>query len=152
MTSKNFAKATLTAAALGAVAAAGWHGAPSAIAAPAPANFRTFMIDVVGPATKPIWDFGYADKVSDQDWANIREAATKLTGSVSTISTGGSVAAEQARAKSPVWQDWTKKVSDAATAAKAAADAKDQMALATAGDNLVEYCEGCHMAFDPTAK
>ena len=37
-------------------------------------------------------------------------------------------------------------------AAKTAAERKDQMALATAGDNLVEYCEGCHMAFDPTAK
>ena len=64
----------------------------------------------------------------------------------------GTRRAEQARAKSPVWQDWTKKVSDAATAAKTAAERKDQMALATAGDNLVEYCEGCHMAFDPTAK
>jgi cytochrome c556 len=152
MSSKLFAKTAAVAAVIGAALATGWSPAPAADAVPAPANFRTFMVDVVGPATKPIWDFGYADKVSDQDWANIRQATAKLTGSIATISSGGSVAAEQARAKSPVWQDWTKKVSDAATAAKTAAERKDQMALATAGDNLVEYCEGCHMAFDPTAK
>lgn len=124
----------------------------SATAAPAPTNFRTFMVDAVGPATKPIWDFGYVDKVTDQDWANIRQATAKLTASVSTIASGGTVPAEQARAKSPVWQDWTKKVSVAANAAKSAADRKDQMALAEAGDSLVEICEGCHMSFDPTAK
>jgi cytochrome c2 len=30
--------------------------------------------------------------------------------------------------------------------------AKDQMALAMAGDALVEQCGACHMAFDPGAK
>ena len=85
--------------------------APSATA-PAPAKFHAFMLAIVGPAAAPIWDGGYAAKLTDQDWERIRQAAINLTASVSTISSGGTVAAEQARAKSAVWQEWTKKLSE----------------------------------------
>ena len=119
---------------------------------PAGPIFRTFMVEVVGPATKPIWDFGYADAVTDQGWERINKGATDLVASLTTISTGGAVPAEQERAKSPVWQEWTMKLSDTAAAAKSAADGKNQAALATAGDTLAEVCQGCHVAFDPTAK
>jgi heterodisulfide reductase subunit B len=50
-----------------------------------------------------------------------------------------------------VWQDWTKKMAAAVVTTKAAVGKKDQMELQTGGDMLVEICEGCHMAFDPTA-
>ena len=121
-------------------------------AAAAPANNKAFMIGTVGPATQPIWDFGYADKVTDADWANIQQAATKLLASVPMVASGGStLPAEQTRAKSPVWQDWTKQMSDAVKEAKAAADKKDQMGLQTSGDKLLDICAGCHTAFDPTA-
>ncbi len=97
---------------------------------PAGNNFHGFMIRTVDPATQPIWELSYADKMTDADWAR----------------------AEQARAKSPKWQGWTRKMAAEANAAKAAADKKDQMALATAGDNLLEVCGGCHMEFDQNAK
>ena len=130
-----------------------WAVAYNAVAAPAaPANIKAFMIATVGPSTQPIWDKSYADKLTDQDWDDVRKAATDLTTAVSTVSAGGPVPEEQGRAKTPVWEDWTKKMSGAANAAKAAADKKDQMGLAMAGDDLVDICSGCHMAFDPTAK
>lgn len=119
---------------------------------PAGNNLRGFMIRTVDPATQPIWNLSYADKMTDADWANVQQAAANLVRSVSTVTSGGTVPAEQARAKAPKWQDWSKKMSAEATAAKAAADKKDQMALATAGDNLLEICGGCHMEFDPNAK
>jgi cytochrome c556 len=113
-------------------------------------NNKTFMIGTVGPSTQPIWDFGYADKITDADWANIQQATTRLTAAIPTVASGGNVPAEQTRAKSPVWQDWTKQMSDAVQEAKAAADKKDQMALQTSGDKLLDICAGCHTAFDPT--
>jgi cytochrome c556 len=119
---------------------------------PAGNNFRGFMIRTVAPATQPIWDLSYADKMTDADWTRVQKAAANLVASVPTVASGGPVATEAARAKSPMWQDWTKKMQTEAMAAKAAADKKDQMALATAGDNLLEICGGCHMQFDPTAK
>jgi cytochrome c556 len=119
---------------------------------PAGNNFRGFMIRTVAPATQPIWDLSYADKLSDADWTRVQKAAADLVASVPTVASGGPVAAEAARAKQAKWQDFTKKMQAEAVAAKAAADKKDQMALATAGDNLLEICGGCHMQYDPTAK
>ena len=115
-------------------------------------NFRGFMIRTVGPATQPIWDLSYADKMTPADWTRVQQATANLVRSVATVQSGGPVAAEQPRAKSAKWQDWTKKMATEANAAKAVADKKDQMALATAGDNLLEVCGGCHMDFDPNAK
>jgi hypothetical protein len=131
---------------------AGAPAAPATAAAPPAENMRAFMVNVVAPAVKPIWDFSYTDKVSDADWATIKKAATDLNAALPTIASGGTVPAEQTRAKDPKWQDWLKKTAEPAAAALRAADAKNQMALAMAGDSLVETCEGCHMAFDPTAK
>jgi cytochrome c556 len=123
-----------------------------ALAAPAPQNNKAFMIAVVAPAVKPILDLGYAEKITDADWANLKKAAGDLNNSMTTIVSGGSVASEQTRAKSPKWQEWAKKTADASAAAVRAVNAKNQMQLAAAGDTLVETCEGCHMAFDPTAR
>jgi hypothetical protein len=120
-------------------------------AAAAGGTMKDFMVNVVMPNTQPLWDNGYADKLTDQDWARMQQAVTRLQASIPTVSSGGSLPAEQTRAKSTVWQDWTKKMAMAVAANKAAVDKKDQMALAMAGDSLVEICEGCHMSFDPTA-
>jgi hypothetical protein len=125
---------------------------PSAGTAPAASDSRSFMAGVVQPATQMLWDFGYAEKMSDEDWGKVNKAATDLVAAMPTIAAGGFTAEEKARATSVEWQDWSKKTADFAVAAKAAADAKNQMGLATAGDSLVETCGGCHTAFDPNAK
>ena len=123
-----------------------------AFAAVAAKDSRSFMVGVVQPATQVLWDFGYAEKMTDQDWAKVGKAAADLVGAAPTIAAGGFNAAEKARAKSAGWQDWSKKVSATAAAAKRAADTKNQGELATAGDALAEICSGCHTAFDPNAK
>jgi hypothetical protein len=126
---------------------------PSAeTAAPAASDSRSFMAGIVQPATQVLWDFGYAEKMSDEDWSKVSKAATDLDAAMPTIAAGGFSAEEKARAASPEWQDWSKKTADFVVAAKAAADAKNQMGLATAGDSLVETCGGCHTAFDPMAQ
>jgi len=125
---------------------------PSPGTAPAASDSRSFMAGVVQPATQVLWDFGYAEKMSDEDWSKVNKAATDLVAAMPAITAGGFSAEEKARATSAEWQDWSKKTADFAVAAKAAADAKNQMGLATAGDSLVETCGGCHTAFDPNAQ
>ena len=126
--------------------------APAEAAAPAPAapaggtdDRRQFMINVVAPATKPIWDLSYADKMSDADWDTVKKATADLVAAMPQI-------AADPRGQDPKWKDWLMKVSATADAAQKAAQAKNQMALAAAGDALIEQCGGCHMAFDPGAK
>jgi hypothetical protein len=120
--------------------------------APAASDSRSFMAGAVQPPTQVLWDFGYAEKMSDEDWSKVSKAATDLVAAMPTIAAGGFTTEEKARATSAEWQDWSKKTADFAAAAKVAADAKNQMGLATAGDSLVETCGGCHTAFDPNAQ
>jgi len=150
MTAQYLRTAALCSAVIGGSFAIVWH-AEEARAAAAGANMKAYMIAVVMPAMQPIWDGSYADKVTDADWKNMQDNTAKLQATVATIRSGGSVPGEQVRAKDPKWQDWTKKMDDEVKLAKAAADKKDQMALAMSGDNLVEICGGCHTDFDPTA-
>jgi hypothetical protein len=110
------------------------------------------MVGVVQPATQVLWNYGYAEKMSDENWAEVGKAAGTLVEAMPTITAGGFTEAEKARAMSAEWQGWAKKTGDMVAAAKRAADTKNQMELATAGDTLVETCGGCHTAFDPNAK
>jgi nitrate/TMAO reductase-like tetraheme cytochrome c subunit len=133
---------------------AGCEQQQTTVATPAtPAeNSRSFMAGVVQPATQVLWDFGYAEKMGDEDWAKVSKAANDLVGAMPTIAAGGFSDEEKARASKGGWQDWAKKTTDFVNAAKLAADQKNQMALATAGDSLVETCGGCHTEFDPNAQ
>jgi cytochrome c556 len=142
--------AIIAALALGASFAIVWNA--DRVHAAAAADFKTFMTATVGPAVQPLWDGGYKDNPTDADWRGMQQGAARLQAAMAAIASGGSIAAEQGRAKAPVWQEWTKKMGDAVAAAKTAADKKDQMGVAAAGDSLVEICEGCHMAFDPNAR
>jgi hypothetical protein len=126
--------------------------APAEAAAPAPTapaggsdDRRQFMINVVAPATKPIWDLSYADKMSDADWETVKKATADLVAAMPQI-------AADPRGQDPKWKDSLMKVSASADAAAKAAAGKDQKALAMAGDDLVDECGACHMAFDPGAK
>ena len=125
--------------------------APTA-AAPAAQDSRSFMVGVVQPATQVLWNFGYAEKMTDENWDEVSKAATTLVGAMPTIAAGGFSDEEKARASKGGWQDWSKKTADFVSAAKQAADQKNQMNLATAGDGLVETCGGCHTEFDPNAQ
>jgi hypothetical protein len=126
--------------------------APAAPAAPAAKDSRSFMAQVVQPATQVLWNYGYAEKMSDENWDEVSKATATLVGAMPTIAAGGFSAEEKARASQGGWQDWAKKTTDFVNAAKLAADQKNQMALATAGDSLVETCGGCHTEFDPNAQ
>ena len=152
MNSKLKVAAVLSVVAATALTAIVWNTDTSrAAAAAAGGNMKDYMVDVVMPNTQPLWDNGYADKISNENWAEMQQAVNRLQGTIPSITSGGRVPAEQARAKSAVWQDWTKKMATAVAATKVAVDKKDQMGLQTGGDSLVEICEGCHTAFDPTA-
>jgi hypothetical protein len=120
--------------------------------APTANDSRSFMKDVVQPATQVLWNYGYAEKMSDENWAEVEKAAATLVEAMPTIVAGGFSAEEKARATQGGWQGWSMKTADNAKAAKLAADQKNQMGLATAGDSLVETCAGCHTEFDPNAK
>ena len=148
------AAGVLVAAMVGGLAACEQQTTTADVPAPAPAgkDSRSFMLEVVQPPTQVLWNYGYAEKMSDENWAEVSKAATALVEAMPIIAAGGFSAEEKARANQGGWQDWAKKTADNVEAAKLAADQKNQMGLATAGDSLVETCSGCHTEFDPNAQ
>src|SRR5262245_64423064 len=131
----NFARSILV---LGAVIVGGLAGCEQQTAPPAPApatapatatNSRSFMMEVVQPATQVLWNYGYAEKMSDENWSEVEKAVATLTEAMPTVAAGGFSAEEKARATQGGWQDWSKKTTDLISAAKVAADQKNQMAL-----------------------
>jgi len=119
---------------------------------PLPLTTRALMLDVVAELPNPIWEKSYATELTDDDWAALKKSASALVASATTISVGGTDAAEKGWLDSPEWRQWSEKLAETATSALAAIEARDQTALQLAGDTLVEDCMGCHVAFDPTAR
>jgi len=119
---------------------------------PFPMTTSDMMTEVIAPLPNPLWEKSYQPELSDEDWMQMKQAAAQLLAGATLISLGGSDAAEKGWTDSADWRQWSETLAATASAALAAADAKDQMALQAAGDKLVEDCMGCHIVFDPTAR
>jgi hypothetical protein len=119
---------------------------------PVPLTTSALMLDVVAPPTNPIWEKSYAADLTDADWDEVKKAASQLLSAASLVSLGGTDADEKGWTDAPEWRQWSETMAATAMAALRASEAKDQMALAAAGDSLVEDCMGCHVVFDPTAR
>jgi hypothetical protein len=134
-TAKTFAAASALAAGL----VAAWS------AGAAPATIAAFMVEVINPAANSLWNAGVKNTLSDEEWAEIKRAVATLSTAAVTVAEGGSMPDERERAKSAVWREWSLKLTATVQAAKRASDRKDNLALTTAGNMLVEVCEGCHV-------
>ena len=117
------------------------HGAYDA------ASVMTLMVEKIAPAAASIWNRSYAEKISDAEWTELRAAAAILRQTEQTVTAGGTLPADRARAGTPLWAEWAQKYADQTAGLQRAADARDQKALAEAGDAMLEACGGCHMAF-----
>jgi cytochrome c556 len=73
----------------------------------------------------------------------------QLQAAATLVSIGGTGAADRGWVTSPAFQEWARKLSDQAVSARSAVTAKNQMALRTAGDTLVDTCNACHKQFKP---
>jgi len=129
------------------LAATAW----SSSRAQAPASYMyILMVNMIGPAANSLWETAGTETLSDGDWKRLAEASGRLTDMAATVSAGGTSAVETERASSAPWKEWSGKFTDAAMAAALAVERKDQAALVSASDSLVEACEGCHTAFPIT--
>ena len=147
---RNSSKLTV-AAMLVLIAAAATAQTPSSYI-PVPLTTSALMLDVVAPTTNPIWEKSYASDLTDADWDEVKKAASQLLTASTLVSLGGTDATEKGWLDAPEWRQWSETMAATALAALQASEAKDQMALAAAGDSLVEDCMGCHVVFDPTAR
>ena len=113
-------------------------------------SINQLMVAVVDDAAHGIWEGGNKKvPLTKDEWVEIRMNAFQVQATATLVSIGGTGAADRGWVTSPAFQEWARKLSDAAVSARTAVDAKDQKALRAAGDRLVEVCNDCHMQFKP---
>jgi len=148
--------AVLSVAALGGASAIGWSASAAQQATnqtpflPLSMSINQLMVAVVDDVAHDIWEGGNKGAaLSGREWLEIDEHAFQLQAVATLVSLGGTGQADRGWVTSPAWQDWARKLRDAGVTVKTAVDAKNQMALRSAGDALVGVCEGCHKEFKP---
>jgi hypothetical protein len=113
-------------------------------------SMNQLMVAVVDDAAHGVWDG--ANKtvpLTAREWLAVEEHTFELQAAATLTSLGGTGAADRGWVTSPAFQQWARKLNDSAIAARRAVTAKNQPALRTAGNTLVEVCEGCHKEFKP---
>ena len=95
--------------------------------------------------------FGRAEDMplSGDEWVEIEMNTFQLQAAATLVSIGGTGPADRGWVTSPAFQEKVRKLSDLAVSARTAVAAKNQMALRTAGDALVDVCNDCHDVFKP---
>jgi uncharacterized caspase-like protein len=146
--------AMLAVAVVSALGTIGWSAsaAPQAQTAflPLSISINALMVGMVDDVAHDIWEGGNKSAtLTGREWQVISEHAIQLQAAATLVSLGGTGQADKGWVASAAWQDWSRKLKDAGVSVKRAVDTKNQMALRTAGDALVDTCEGCHKQFKP---
>jgi hypothetical protein len=113
-------------------------------------SLNRLMVAVVDDAAHGIWAGGNKNTaLSPDEWVEIEMNTYQLQAAATLVSIGGTGPADRGWVTSPAFQEKVRKLSDLAVSARTAATAKNQMALRSAGDTLVEVCNDCHNVFKP---
>jgi cytochrome c5 len=122
----------------------------SATALPLPLPINAVMVSMVDFAADGIWRPAAQDTpMTDAQWRLAEKDATDLIASATLITTAGTGMNDAAWVEDADWSRWSFEMQQLAIAARDAVDRKDQGALKTAGDQLVEVCQACHQKFKP---
>jgi hypothetical protein len=113
-------------------------------------SINQLMVGVVDDAAHGIWAGGNKNTpLTDEEWVDARMSSFQLEAAATLVSLGGTGAADHGWVMAPRFQQWVRTLRDQALVARDAADSKDQTALRSAGDTLVNTCNSCHAEFKP---
>lgn len=109
------------------------------------------MVAQIDHASHELWDAARQERVpeTDQDWRELQHHAIQIATGGTSIALGGSGQADAGYVQLVGWSQYAQDMTDAAVSAFWATENQDLDALLTAGDALVESCEGCHREFKP---
>ena len=127
--------------------------APEASVAPAGQAFEPavsinrVMVDLVNDHATQIWDVDLNPPETDQDWIELRHAATALTAAGSITAVGGSADGDMEWANQADWVRMSQAMTDMGARALTAAERRNLDQLLAVGDDLVTTCINCHNVY-----
>lgn len=123
--------------------------AAAPVAPKLPVSLNAVMVAMVDHAAEPIWVNGYKPPTSKEGWRDLEYNAHEVAVNGKLIQLAGTGPNDAKWVADPEWTRFADAMSAAGMEALEAAQSKDVAAVGTAGDRLVEACEGCHKAFKP---
>jgi hypothetical protein len=131
--------------------------APAEPAAPAaavepfrlPVSLNEVMVALVNHSADPIWLAAWRNQETDKDWRNLERMAYQLQVAGALLVIPGNGPKDEEWTGNPQWVTWANQLEAAGDRAVKAVAARDITRIASSGDEIVEICEGCHIAFKP---
>ncbi len=109
------------------------------------------MVGLVDHAAHTLWDVereAQAPK-TDEDWAEVEDAAVQLATAGTVIALGGTGPADPGWVLLPDWKKFALGLRDSALLARTAAQSKNLEALVKTNGQITDICEACHKQFKP---
>lgn len=113
-------------------------------------SINEVMVAQIDHAAHFIWDAANPDLDSlNRPWDEVEHHAIQLISSRAAMTMGGTGVNDAMWIAQPSWRSYVDSMNDASLMALASARSRDLRMLSTAGDLLVESCEGCHQQYKP---
>lgn len=114
-----------------------------------PVSLNEVMVALVNHSADPIWLAAWRNPETDKDWRNLERMAYQLQVAGALLVIPGNGPQDEQWTSDAQWTAWANQLEAAGERAVKAVAARDVTRIASAGDQIVEVCEGCHMAFKP---
>ena len=125
--------------------------APTAAVEPfrLPVSLNEVMVALVNHSADPIWLAAWRNPQTDKDWRNLERMAYQLQVAGALLVIPGNGPMDETWTTDPQWTAWSNRLEAAGDRAVKAVAARDLTRISSSGDEIVEICEGCHIAFKP---
>ena len=114
-----------------------------------PISLNEVMVALVNHAADPIWQADWDAPQTDSEWRDVEHRAYQVQVGGALLQFPGTGPLDDEWVSDPAWNTFAQQMSDAGRRAVNAARSQDGTLIRRAGDELVESCEACHMAFKP---
>lgn len=114
-----------------------------------PVSLNEVMVALVNHSADPIWLAAWRNPETDKDWRNLERMAYQLQVAGALLVIPGDGPRDSEWTSNQEWRAWANQLESAGAGAVKAVAARDIDRIASAGDQIVEVCEGCHIAFKP---
>ena len=114
-----------------------------------PVSLNEVMVAMVNNAADPIWLAAWRHPEDNDTWRALERNAYQLEIAGSLLAVPGTGPLDDAWTSDPKWGFFCEQLKEAGRNARIAIANRDLEAIKLAGDDLVEICEGCHIAFKP---
>lgn len=114
-----------------------------------PVSLNEVMVALVNHAADPIWLASWRNPESERDWRELAYQATQLELAGALLVIPGNGPMDEEWTSNPQWTAWANRLEAAGNRAVKAISARDLERISRSGDEIVDVCEGCHLAFKP---